>query len=259
MQKHLEDRGDQSQEAPGTPHLYDRPFTFGTDDNLIEHNDWGSDGYTVAPFLDPDSFNRLHDCMKGIIYDIIKEAGRPFDPATPLAHCHRFIADDPWLRKILLRQAQLYDERITIPLAQIVDRISEICGVPLQVKKLQKRAAPLFCLRVVPPDGKSQVSPFHRDVWLDIYRSTVSFWVPLAGCDERTSLRVVPGSHYWPDSEVHMGDFSALGWTRDVKAVRPNPQPNEVLVFTSHLIHGGAQNQCGDVTRVSMEMRLCRA
>jgi hypothetical protein len=234
------------------------PSPFLADDNLIDHNPWVAEGYTITPFLDADSYDRLRRCIQGIIYDIIRDAGRPVDEATPLEHCHRLFAGDDWLRKLLLRQAQFYDERIAVPLPQVVERISSICGVPLKAKRLQEAAPPLFCLRVVPPGETARVSPFHRDVWLECYRGTISFWVPLAGCDERTTLRVLPGSHFWPDSELQMVGFSAVGWSRDVKPVRPNPRPNEVLVFTSHLVHGAGHNDSADVTRVSLEMRLCR-
>jgi hypothetical protein len=231
---------------------------FLTDDNLIDRCPWSDQGYTVAPFLDPDSFARLRACMHRIIYDIAREGEHPVDRALPLEQYHRVIGDDPWMRGLLLRQAQFYDERITVPLADIVERVSEICGVRLKAKTLQETAAPLFCLRVVPPDEHSRVSPFHRDVWLDCYLGTISLWVPLAGCNERSSLRVLSGSHFWPDAEVDMEGFSARGWSRSDEPIRPNPKPNEALVFTSHLLHGFAQNTSGE-TRVSMEMRLCRA
>ena len=39
---------------------------------------------------------------------------------------------------------------------------------------------------------------------------------------------------------------------------RPDPNPDEVLVFSPYLIHGGAVNLNEDMTRVSLEMRLWR-
>jgi hypothetical protein len=243
------------------PQETDRSLPFYRDDNLIEHKPWAKDGYTVAPLFDPEAYTVLRNSMRDIIFEIARAGGSPIAPGTPLGQVHRFIGDDPFVRGCLLRQAQLYDDRFPIPLEQLVDRVSEIVGTPLMAKKLQRNASgPLFCLRVLPPDAKNRVSPFHRDVWLDCYLGTISFWVPLAGCNEQTSLRVVPGSHLWPDSEVTKGPVGhyAESWKRDTVPVRPNPQENEVLVFTSHLLHGSAPNDSGDVSRVSMEFRLCR-
>jgi hypothetical protein len=46
--------------------------------------------------------------------------------------------------------------------------------------------------------------------------------------------------------------------SRPLTLVRPNPRPNDVLVFSPYLIHGGAYNQERDRTRVSLEMRFWR-
>ena len=37
---------------------------------------------------------------------------------------------------------------------------------------------------------------------------------------------------------------------------RPDPGPNEVLIFSPYLIHGGAVNLNTNITRISIEMRL---
>ena len=49
-----------------------------------------------------------------------------------------------------------------------------------------------------------------------------------------------------------------VGAAYPLTLVRPNPGPNEVLVFSPYLIHGGAFNQQTDTTRVSLEMRFWR-
>ena len=42
----------------------------------------------------------------------------------------------------------------------------------------------------------------------------------------------------------------------EYELVRPNPKPNEVLLFSPYLIHGGASNLNEDQTRISIEVRL---
>ena len=47
--------------------------------------------------------------------------------------------------------------------------------------------------------------------------------------------------------------------TQSIKMITPNPQPNEVMIFSPYLIHGGAMNMNHDKTRVSLEMRFWTA
>ena len=51
---------------------------------------------------------------------------------------------------------------------------------------------------------------------------------------------------------------SVVGAAFPLTLERPNPGPNEVLVFSPYLIHGGGFNQQVDRTRVSLEMRFWR-
>ena len=41
----------------------------------------------------------------------------------------------------------------------------------------------------------------------------------------------------------------------DIDLIRPNPKPNEVLIFYPKLLHSGLNNT-SDVTRFSLEVRL---
>jgi ectoine hydroxylase-related dioxygenase (phytanoyl-CoA dioxygenase family) len=88
------------------------------------------------------------------------------------------------------------------------------------------------------------------------------------GSNENSSLVVIPGSHYWPESKVERTISGATINTikYNVPAVtkiegepeylRPDPQENEVLIFSPYLIHGGAANLNEDSTRISIEVRL---
>ena len=52
---------------------------------------------------------------------------------------------------------------------------------------------------------------------------------------------------------------AVTGARHPMKLVRPDPGPNEVLIFSPYLIHGAAVNFNPDTTRVSLEMRFWRA
>ncbi|MBC6611063.1 hypothetical protein H8B15_09020 [Hymenobacter sp. BT507] len=46
------------------------------------------------------------------------------------------------------------------------------------------------------------------------------------------------------------------GANEPLELVRPNPGPDEVLLFSPYLLHGGALNLNADATRISLEMRF---
>ncbi len=83
-------------------------------------------------------------------------------------------------------------------------------------------------------------------------------------------MPLVRGSHRWKESQIECTVEGARvnGMTFTVPSVvgaayplaleRPDPGPNELLVFSPYLIHGGAFNQQADRTRVSLEMRVWR-
>ena len=107
-------------------------------------------------------------------------------------------------------------------------------------------------------------------MWLDWLRSAINIYVPIAGSDASSSLTLVPGSHQWRESDlvrtargrriggVRYSVPAVLGARHPLTMIRPDPGPEEVLVFSPYLVHGGARNLNLDCTRVSLEMRFAR-
>jgi hypothetical protein len=83
----------------------------------------------------------------------------------------------------------------------------------------------------------------------------------------------MPKSHHWPESKTErtsdgakvVGGFSysvpSVVGVRGEKfsMIRPNPNEDEVLVFSPYCVHGGAVNFNADLTRISLEMRFWRS
>ncbi len=96
----------------------------------------------------------------------------------------------------------------------------------------------------------------------------MNLWIPIAGVTENTSLGMVPGSHKLSDVEiVRTYDGGVVeGNTYRVRMIkewagshalkRADVKDDEVLLFSSHLIHGMAINAEEDLTRVALEFRL---
>jgi hypothetical protein len=240
------------------------------DDNLIAGRPWERDGFTVAPFLMPPDYARLVAGITAILARRITDAGLAVPDAFALERYHEIVATDeahaavsaqgPWCLGV---------DDLPLPVETISARVSELLGLRVSTTPPHREFPEHFCYRVVRPRSRDN-NPPHRDVWLDRLRNAINIYVPLAGSSSRSSLPLVRGSHRWPESDIERtlegGRVngmvytvpSVVGATHPLTLERPDPRPNEVLVFSPYLIHGGAFNQQTDRTRVSLEMRFWR-
>ena len=82
--------------------------------------------------------------------------------------------------------------------------------------------------------------------------------MPLAGFDERYSLKIIPGSHSYrhPKSEIINRTGQAMPYSDEYVqtvgcAVRPSLKRGQGILFHPDLLHGNAAN-LGNETRVSI-------
>lgn len=240
------------------------------DDDLTRDRPWAEQGFTIAPFLAAPSRDALVAGITRTLSSIMAAAGCTVPADFSLADYHRVVDTDEVHAHVIARTRTCFSlDALAIPVAEIEARVSDILGV--RVKTLDHVEAPAcFCIRVVRPNAPDN-NPPHRDVWLDRLRNAVNIYVPLAASTPRSSLPLVPGSHRWKESEIVRTKAGAVvdgvaytvpsvvGSARPLKMVRPDPSPDEVLMFSPYLIHGGARNFNADETRVSLEMRFVRA
>jgi hypothetical protein len=240
------------------------------DDNLIRGRAWEAEGFVVAPFLEPDVFARLRDGIRTLLTRRIAEAGIEVPPDFALEKYHEVVSTDEAHGRVSDRGPWCYPLRdLDIPVEAINARVTGILGVRVSTTPPHGEFRDHFCIRVVRPRSRDN-NPPHRDVWLDRLRHAVNIYAPLAGSSARSSLPLVAGSHRWSEAEIErtvdgarVGGVaftvpSVVGAKHPLTLFRPDPQPNQVLVFSPYLIHGGAFNQQLDRTRVSLEMRFWR-
>ena len=240
------------------------------DDNLVAAAPWAADGFTIAPFLPPDAFRALCDGVRGIIIDCIRQTGLEVPDHLDLARYHEIVTTDHAHQAVADLTRRCFPvTRLSLPVAAIERRISEIVGIGVTCVPPHTEFPPHFCVRVVRPRSGDN-NPPHRDVWLDRLRHAINIYAPLAGSSAQSSLPLVPGSHLWRESDIERTADGALvndivytvpcvvSARKPLTLVRPDPAPNEVLVFSPYLIHGGAFNQQTARTRVSLEMRFWR-
>ena len=114
------------------------------------------------------------------------------------------------------------------------------------------------------PPHKDMYEAYDREGYFPQF---VNFWIPIAGVTDKTSLPIVPKSHLISeDNVVRTSDGGIVGGNKyrvrfikewgDNSMIRTNVTDSEVLIFSSHLIHGLAKNGEDDLTRVALEFRL---
>ena len=96
----------------------------------------------------------------------------------------------------------------------------------------------------------------------------INIWTPLIGVTEKNTLPIVPHSHLLPENKilrtragstingVKYSVNSIKSWAGGSSLTKIPLQQNQILIFSSHLIHGLAVNHEEDITRISFEFRL---
>lgn len=240
------------------------------EDDLTENSSFKDVGYTIAPFLDHDSNNKLKQDLKNILYEILSKVKKieisleDFD----FGKYHHYVNDDEHREVIAPFQTWLDASKFTIDITLLEQRISEILGTEVTCLAPDRNMRS-YAIRIIRPQS-TDYNPPHRDPWLDILKSAVNIYYPIVGSSIDSSLPLIAGSHRWKESEIERTTMGATvndisytvpsvtGSTRHLEMIRPNPGIDEVLVFSPYLIHGGAYNFQNDLTRMSLEMRFWR-
>ena len=115
-------------------------------------------------------------------------------------------------------------------------------------------------------------NPYHKDIYLDFYRNLLNIYIPIVGSNENSSLSLQDGSHLWNENITMITEngtfFESTEKKYSVSAIaaskipinmnRPNPNKDEILIFSPYLIHGGADNNNENITRISLEIRFIK-
>ncbi|HEV8512823.1 MAG TPA: hypothetical protein VGQ59_06085 [Cyclobacteriaceae bacterium] len=234
--------------------------------DLTSGKPWGKNGYVVSKFLDDPAFEKFEGETKKLILSLWMKSGLSIPDDFQLDQYHT-LAFNQSLHLSAIEQTKLLSVTdFPVPISEIENRISEICETALVAKNPFDNQS-IFHFRVVRPNSNDN-NPLHRDVWLEDYANCINLYIPVAGSNELSSLSIIPASHHWPENKVERTQKGAIleGTKFNVPAVtnisgeyeivRPNPQRNEVLVFSPYLIHGGAVNLNPNQTRISIELRL---
>ncbi|UOR05011.1 phytanoyl-CoA dioxygenase family protein [Hymenobacter aerilatus] len=251
----------------GISHPADDRVLLADDTDLTAGQPWSAAGYVVAPLLTAAENATLREGLAEKVRAALRVVGCHVATDWPVAQYHQVIGDDQARHLAVVQHTKEYPlEALPLPVALLEARVSALCGRAVRVHN-PHTGYEGFHLRLARP-GRTDNNPLHRDVWLDRLRDGINIYFPVAGSTSDSSLTLVPGSHWWPESRTERTAGGAVynGTTYSVPAlkdaveplelVRPNPGPDEVLLFSPYLLHGGALNLNADATRISLEMRF---
>ncbi|RAV99095.1 phytanoyl-CoA dioxygenase family protein [Pseudochryseolinea flava] len=234
--------------------------------DLTNNTAMASSGYTIEKLFDAPLADIFQAACRSLLQRCWRKAGIVIPDNFVLDQYHTLVQDFTSHLAAVEHTKLIEVSDFPVPIAFLETRVSEVVGKKLRVRNPFDNQS-IFHFRVVRPNSTDN-NPLHRDIWLEDYDNCINLYIPIAGSNEKSSLIIVPGSHHWSESKIErtIGGAIMNGMKFNVPAVtaidgnfdvvRPDPQLNEVLIFSPYLIHGGAVNLQADRTRISLEIRL---
>jgi ectoine hydroxylase-related dioxygenase (phytanoyl-CoA dioxygenase family) len=230
------------------------------DINLLKKTDFDEYGYKI---LNIENFN---DFLQEFIKEEIKKITQK---EVNLLNYHNEIANE---EHTAVLNAMPYKKNSSPELTNfskyLEDYISKILGEPIKIFNDD------LWFRICRPNNvcSDDFNPCHRDVYLDFYRNIVNIYLPVVGSNENSSLKIQPGSHKWNENETIVtkgGAFfrhtnkkysvdAIVASKKSLEMIRPDPQIDQMMLFSPYLIHGCSDNSNENETRISLEVRFIR-
>lgn len=241
-------------------------------DDLAQTKDWYDEGFAIEKtesFFDIDKLRKATECA---LKEIISGIDASIDLTNfKMENYHQFVTDDMHL-EVIQKTRRLYPIDISIDVDEILQKFSDYFEKNLSFTNPVSRIEQWMIARLNRPKS-NDFNTAHKDVYesYDKYQKIpqmINIWVPLIGVTGKNSLPVAPRSHLLPENKilrtkagstvngVKYSVNSIKSWAGDSSLIRLPLKQNEILIFSSHLIHGLAFNTEEDITRISFEFRL---
>lgn len=240
------------------------------DTDITFNQNWYSEGYTTAPFLWNEEFGDLKKGITNTISDLLTKEGIDTTGFT-LEKYHKYVKTNEQHFSIVSKTRDLFPEQFRFNIKELMPTFSHLLGFELSNINPKTNDRVHIIVRINRPKS-NDYNPPHKDMYEAYDREGyfpqfVNFWIPIAGVTDKTSLPIVPKSHLISeDNVVRTSDGGIVGGNKyrvrfikewgDNSMIRTNVTDSEVLIFSSHLIHGLAKNGEDDLTRVALEFRL---
>ncbi|MBS1943524.1 MAG: phytanoyl-CoA dioxygenase family protein [Bacteroidetes bacterium] len=234
---------------------------------------WYDKGYHAYNFLSPKEFINLRTGLTGSIAKIVVGSGISTDGFN-LEDYHKVITSTEGHHRIAAKTRDLFAADFNFPVEELIPRFEALVGFGLTDFNPDSGQKMHIIVRINRP-GSNDFNPPHKDMYGPWDREKrllrfVNLWIPISGVTNRSSLPVAPGSHRLSEDKILRTFDGAVvegnkyrvnaiaEWDGSNALIRPEVKYGQVLMFSSHLIHGLAKNEQVDTTRVALEFRLFR-
>lgn len=240
--------------------------------DLTKDKDWFEEGFSIENSLSFYNRDELYESTRIAIKRIVNN----LSPATQLSdftleQYHQYVPNELH-PEVIKKTRRLFPEDLGINTNKIVECFSEYFQTRLSFSNPVTGATQWMIARINRPRSNNY-NTVHKDIYevFDEFRvipKMVNIWIPLCGVIDSNSLPIVPKSHLLPENTivrtkagsvlngVNYSVASIKSWNKSVNLQKVQIKPNELLIFSSHLIHGLAFNSRENTTRVSFEFRL---
>ncbi|MGF1453841.1 MAG: phytanoyl-CoA dioxygenase family protein [Alphaproteobacteria bacterium] len=250
----------------------------GPDTDITFNQAWYDAGYGVFPFLDPDSFQSVQTGIRDAVLGLLTSDGGLNNPdgadAFDLERYHHVVTDDETHFRVVRRTRDLFPKDFGFTMDDLIGRLEDLVGFDLTDIDPQTREQLHIIVRINRPYS-NDFNPPHKDIY-EVWDQAgtvprfLNVWVPICGVTPASSLALAPGSHRLSEDRIlrtmeggvvngnRYRVRTIASWDERADLVRAPVSQGDVLIFSSHLIHGLAVNHEPDKTRVALEFRLFR-
>jgi len=239
--------------------------------DITYNQSWYPNGYTTSKFLSNSEFDFLKSEITKTIAEIVSNELDIDTDGFTLEKYHKYVTTNQAHFKIVSKTRDLYPWDFGFDIKELIPKFSDILKFKISDIDPHTNNRVHIILRINRPNS-FDYNPPHKDMYEAYDRDGyfpqfVNFWVPIAGVTEKTSLPIVPKSHLISEDNILRTTEGGIvndnkyrvrfvkDWG-DNSLFRTNVDYSEVLIFSSHLIHGLAINEELDTTRVALEFRL---
>lgn len=239
--------------------------------DVTYHTKWYPIGHSSEKFLNESDFTNLQSGITHTIKSIAENVlGKELDGFT-LDRYHKYITTNEDHFKIVSKTRDLFSPDFGFPIKEMIPKFERLLGFELTDRIPNTNEDEHIIVRINRPNS-NDYNPPHKDMYEGYDNGKnynfLNFWVPIAGVTDKSSLPIAPASHLIPENRIlRTIDGGKVGtnsyrvvlikeWDGSADLVRADVKYGEVLMFSSHMIHGLAINEEEDVTRVALEFRL---
>ena len=239
---------------------------------LAQRTNWYLDGYSLISsdeFLNADL---LRSRINAKVARLLSECERQRAISEfSLKDYHKFVSVDAHM-EIIRSTRRIRAGDLGIDLASFIRKMSDYLNTPLSLINPITGKEHYAIARINQPRSNN-FNPVHKDIY-QVYDRTgyipgmINIWIPVSGVGSQSGLSVAPGSHLINEniirrtpagSQMNGNRYSVasvLDWGGDRCLKTVAPSESQLLIFSSHLLHGLGFNASFDSTRIAFELRL---